>query len=450
MKKLFGTDGIRGEANVSPITCQTALRVGRAVADYFSSRHNCDKVILGKDTRISGDMLESAITAGVCEAGLEALKVGVVPTPAIAYLVRQSRSAAGIVISASHNPWYDNGIKVFNPEGRKLPESAEIEIERHVLHPEEQAENRGGRHTGRARNLPELSGTYVDFLCDSVSDPDLLKGMSVVIDCANGAASDVAPQVFDRLGATLTVLNASPDGTNINAACGSEHTTSLIQAVSDAKAAIGLAFDGDADRLVAVDEKGRAVSGDQLIAICASYYKKKRRLEKNRVVTTVMSNIGLKKALDKLDIIHAVSDVGDRYVMEKMVETGAVVGGENSGHMIFRDRHTTGDGILSALKILEIMRQQASSLSKLAEVMEVFPQELMAVTVSRKPDLWALPELTRVISKVESSLGDQGRVLVRYSGTQPVCRVMVEGPDHRTTVKYCREIADAVRACIGA
>lgn len=447
MKKLFGTDGIRGEANVPPMTCRTALRVGRAIAEYFSSRHSCNKIILGKDTRISGDMLESAITAGVCEAGLEALNAGVVPTPAIAYLVRQSRSAAGIVISASHNPWYDNGIKVFNPEGRKLPESVENEIERLVLQLEK--EKKGGRHTGRARHLPESSGTYIDFLCDSVSDPGLLKGISMVIDCANGAASGVAPPVFERLGATLTVLNASPDGTNINEACGSEHTAGLIQAVSDAKATIGLAFDGDADRLIAVDETGCAVSGDQLIAICAAHYKKKRRLEKNRVVTTVMSNIGLKRALDKLDIIHEVSDVGDRYVMEKMVETGALVGGENSGHMIFRDRHTTGDGILSALKILEGMQQQSASLSELASVMEVFPQELMAVTVNQKPDLRSLPEVCRVISKVESSLGDQGRVLVRYSGTQPVCRVMVEGPDPRATVTYCREISDAVRASIG-
>ncbi len=450
MKKLFGTDGIRGEANVPPMTCRTALSVGRAVADYFAEHHNCDKIILGKDTRISGDMLENAITAGVCEAGLEALNAGVVPTPAIAYLVRQSRSAAGIVISASHNPWYDNGIKVFNHEGRKLPESVESEIERLILQLEEQKEKGGRRQTGRARHLPESSGTYIDFLCNSVSDPGLLKGMSVVIDCANGAASGIAPHVFEKLGATLTVLNASPDGTNINKACGSEHTAGLVQVVKDAKATIGLAFDGDADRLIAVDESGRAVSGDQLIAICAAHYKKKHRLENNRVVTTVMSNIGLKRALERLDIIHEVSDVGDRYVMEKMVETGAMVGGENSGHMIFRDRHTTGDGILSALKILEVMQHQSASLSELAAVMEVFPQELMAVAVSRKPDLRSLPEVCRIISKVETRLGDQGRVLVRYSGTQPLCRVMVEGPDPRATVTYCREIADAVRACIGA
>ena len=449
MTKLFGTDGIRGEANRPPMNGQTALEIGRAVAGYFGSRHNCDSIILGKDTRISGDMLESAIVSGVCAEGLEAMLAGVVPTPAIAYLVRQSKNAAGIVISASHNPWYDNGIKVFNHEGRKLPESVESEIERLVLQLEEQKEKKGGRHTGRAHLLPESSGTYIDFLCNSVSDPGMLKGMSVVIDCANGAASGVAPPVFERLGATLTVLNASPDGTNINEACGSEHTAGLIQAVSDAKATIGLAFDGDADRLIAVDETGCAVSGDQLIAICAAHYKKKHRLGKNRVVTTVMSNIGLKRALDKLDIIHEVSDVGDRYVMEKMVETGALVGGENSGHMIFRDCHTTGDGILSALKILEGMQQQSASLSELAAVMEVLPQELMAVTVNQKPDLRSLPEVCRVISKVESSLGDQGRVLVRYSGTQPVCRVMVEGPDHRATRVYCREIADAVRGSIG-
>jgi len=273
--------------------------------------------------------------------------------------------------------------------------------------------------------------------------------LSVVIDCAHGAASAVAPAVFQRLGAALTVLNAEPDGRNINADCGSEHTHELIQAVRNTGAHIGLAFDGDADRLIAVDEKGRVVAGDQLIAICAAHYKREDRLENNCVVTTVMSNIGLKRALENLDITHAVSGVGDRYVMEKMVATGAVVGGENSGHLIFKDCHTTGDGILSALKILEAMQVQGAPLSQLASIMEVFPQELLAVNVKQKPDLENLPEVSRVIADVEARLGGRGRVLVRYSGTQPVCRVMVEGPDQKVTADYCRKIAEAVSACIG-
>ncbi len=448
MQKLFGTDGIRGEANRPPMTGQTALEIGRAVAGYFSSQHHCSRLIVGKDTRISGDMLEHAIAAGVSAAGLDVLLAGVVPTPAVAYLVRQNKNAAGIVISASHNPWYDNGIKVFGPEGRKLSEAVEAEIETLLARSAAQTDRAGERHMGRVRPLTESLDAYIDFLCESVP-AGLLNGLSVVLDCAHGAASAVASPVFEKLGAALIVLNAAPDGRNINADCGSEHPDGLIQAVKSVNADIGLAFDGDADRLIAVDENGRVVAGDQLIAICASHYKEKHRLENNCVVTTVMSNIGLQRTLEKLDITHAVSGVGDRYVMEKMVDTGAVIGGENSGHMIFRDRHSTGDGILSALKILEVMQARSAPLSELAGIMEVFPQELVAVNVKHKPALETLPEVGQVIADVESRLGNQGRVLVRYSGTQPVCRVMVEGPDQQMTTDYCREIAEAVSACIG-
>ncbi|MCP3953024.1 MAG: phosphoglucosamine mutase, partial [Desulfobacterales bacterium] len=390
MPKLFGTDGIRGEANQPPMTGQTALAVGRSVAGYFGSHHGCDRIIVGKDTRISGDMLEYAIAAGVCAAGIDVLLAGVVPTPAVAYLVRQNKNAAGIVISASHNPWHDNGIKVFGHEGRKLSEAVEGEIESLLSRSAEQTGRAGERHIGRVRPMPEAFDAYTDFLCSSVP-AGLLKGLSVVIDCAHGAAFAVAPQVFERLGADLTVRNAAPDGRNINADCGSEHPDGLIQAVKAGRADIGLAFDGDADRLIAVDENGQVVAGDQLIALCAAHYKEQHRLENNCVVTTVMSNIGLKRALEKLDITHAVSGVGDRYVMEKMIETGAVIGGENSGHLIFRDRHTTGDGILSALKILEVMQTRSAPLSELARIMEVFPQELVAVNVTDKPALETLP-----------------------------------------------------------
>jgi phosphoglucosamine mutase len=447
MVKLFGTDGIRGEANQSPITVETALKVGRAVAAYFNARQGCDRIFIGRDTRLSGDMLEHALAAGICGAGLDVLTAGVVPTPAVAYLVSQNENTAGIVISASHNPWYDNGIKVFGPGGRKLADEVETAIEELVAAAEQPT---AGRHTGRVRPVPASAASYIGFLCNAVSDQNLLAGLSVVIDCANGAATDIAPQVFKQLGAELTVLHSAPDGYNINADCGSEHPAGLIRAVREVKADIGLAFDGDADRLIAVDEQGRVVTGDQLIALCAVHYKQNDTLEENCVVTTVMSNIGLKRALADLDITHAEAGVGDRLVMEKMVATGAVVGGENSGHMIFRDVHTTGDGILSALKVLTAMRQAAAPLSELAAVMEVFPQELVAVAVRHKPDLDSLPEVMQAIQAVESKLGDTGRVLVRYSGTQPVCRVMVEGPEQSVTAGYCREIAATVKGCIGA
>ncbi len=450
MKKLFGTDGIRGLANTPPMTGATALHVGRAVAEYFGEQQRCSKVIIGQDTRISGDMFAEAIAAGVCAAGLDVLKAGVVPTPAIAYLAKQDPSAVGIVVSASHNPWYDNGIKVFNHAGRKLSESVEADIEHRIAQLAGSPEKEGPRKTGRVAPLPEAGRTYIDFLCKCAAVPDLLKDLPVVIDCAHGAASEIAPVVFKRLGADLTVLNAAPDGTNINAGCGSEHTGGLVQALCQKNAAVGLAFDGDADRLIAVDETGREISGDQLIAICAIDYKQAGRLDNNRVVTTVMSNIGLVRTLEQHDVIHSVSDVGDRYVMEKMVEDSAVIGGENSGHMIFRDQHSTGDGILSALKVLAAMQRQAKTFSELAGVMQVYPQELLAVEVTAKPELESLTDVARAIADVEARLGDQGRVLVRYSGTQPVCRVMVEGPDEQVTAAYCQEIAETVRDSIGS
>jgi len=447
MPKLFGTDGIRGTANRPPITAATVLDVGWAVADYFRRQLDCDRIFIGKDTRMSGDMLEQALAGGICAAGLDVLMAGVVPTPAIAYLVSRNANTVGLVVSASHNPWYDNGIKVFGPGGRKLSTAVEKVLEERVAVADRQKE--GDRRTGRVYPVPASVDTYIDFLCSSVPDQNLLAGLSVVIDCAHGAASAAAPVVFERLGADLTVLNNSPDGRNINADCGSEHTQGLVSAVRDAGADVGLAFDGDADRLIAVDEQGAVVTGDQLIALCAAHYQNADKLENSCVVTTVMSNIGLKRAFAKLGITHIEAGVGDRLVMEKMIETGAVVGGENSGHMIFRDHHTTGDGILSALIILTAMHQEAASLSDLASVMNVFPQELMAVEVKDKPELASLPEVQQAIGAVESRLGDQGRVLVRYSGTQPVCRVMVEGPDQKITTEYCREIVSAVKESIG-
>lgn len=430
------------------MTARMALKVGWAVADYFRKQLKCDRIIIGKDTRLSGDMLEQALAAGVCAAGLDVLLAGIVPTPAIAYQVSRNADTAGLVVSASHNPWYDNGIKVFGPGGFKLSTAVEQALEERITAADQHTE--GERRTGRVYPVPASVDTYVDFLFSAVPNPNLLAGLSIVIDCAHGAASKIAPVIFERLGVDLVVLNNSPDGRNINADCGSEHTEGLVQAVRDARADIGLAFDGDADRLIAVDEQGAVVTGDQLIALCAAHYRKQDKLENNCVVTTVMSNIGLKRALAKLDISHIEAGVGDRLVMAEMIKTGAVVGGENSGHMIFRDHHTTGDGILSALIILTALCREEARLSELASIMDVFPQELMAVAVKDKPDLKSLSKVQQAIRAVESKLGDQGRVLVRYSGTQPVCRVMVEGPDQKITAEYCLAIVSAVKACIGA
>ncbi len=449
MARLFGTDGIRGKANEYPLTPEMIVQIGRSIAMVFGNRPDAH-IVVGADTRISGDMVVSAINSGVCSCGVNVLHAGIIPTPAIAYLTARSDLAvAGIVISASHNPYADNGIKVFDGNGYKLSDQIESDIENRIMTDDTDNLAQPDREIGRIIQLSDAEDRYLGFLrqCGS-GNPDM-SHLNIVIDCANGATYRTAPALFSSLGIDATVMFTDPDGLNINTDCGSEHTDDLAKMVTRMGADIGLAFDGDGDRLAVVDETGRKLTGDQVLAICAADLKIQNRLTNNLIVNTVMSNIGLTTALNRLGIDHETADVGDRRVMEKMKATGAILGGEDSGHIIFMDQHSTGDGLLSALRLMAAVVRQKKPLSELAGIMAVAPQTLVNVTVSSKPDLNTLAPLQKVISQVEAKLGAQGRVLVRYSGTQPMCRVMVEGPNPEMTDQYCHQIAEVVLKTIG-
>ena len=450
MGRLFGTDGIRGIANRYPMTCEMAVNVGRAVTAYFSTGGKRPKIIIGKDTRLSGAMLEHALSAGICSAGGKALRVGVLPTPGVAHLTLSEGADAGVMISASHNPFYDNGIKIFGCDAFKLSDDAEVEIEA-LLAEEDRLRARCEtvQDVGDDFRIDDAEDRYLWFLESTLPAGFRLDGMKLVLDCANGATFRVAPALFKGLGADVEALFIEPDGRNINGGCGSQHTGRLAERVVESGAAIGLAFDGDGDRLIAVDEQGKVVTGDQMLAVCGRYLKQKGALPNNLVVSTVMSNIGLGMAFREMGIVHRKTDVGDRYVMQEMRRSGAVLGGEDSGHMIFLDRHTTGDGILTALRLIEVLTDSGAPLSDLTRVMAVYPQILMNVEVAAKPAIETVPEIAGAIAEVEGRLGDQGRVLVRYSGTQPLCRVMIEGPTKDEIERYCRHILDAVAKTLG-
>ncbi|UCH19584.1 MAG: phosphoglucosamine mutase [Deltaproteobacteria bacterium] len=445
MGKLFGTDGIRGIANEYPMTPEMALKIGRAVANFVKG----EKIVIGKDTRISGDMIESAIVSGICSAGANPYLSGVLPTPGVAYLTRSLHAAAGIVISASHNPFFDNGIKLFQAKGFKLSDDEEAEIERLVLAEKTSSTRSPGPETGKIYTLNDACNRYTNFLKSTMPKNYSLKGMKIVLDCSNGATYVVAPDLFSDLGAEVEAISIGPDGKNINEKCGSQHPATLIKKVVQTGADIGLAFDGDGDRLIAVDEKGAAVSGDQILAICAKIIKQNGKLTNNCAVSTVMSNFGLGLAFKEMGINHIITDVGDRYVVNQMLAHGAMIGGEDSGHMIFLENHTTGDGLLTALKLIEAMQVEKRSLSELKNIMTVYPQVLINVKVKNKPDIKNIPEIQEAIQSVENKLKGQGRVLVRYSGTQLKCRVMVEGPSKRETKQHCQQIADIVKEKIG-
>jgi phosphoglucosamine mutase len=450
MGRLFGTDGIRGAANEYPLTAEIIVNIGRAVASIFSDVDHRAKIIIGKDTRESGSMIEDALASGICSTGGDACLAGVLPTPAVAHLTSSTDASAGIVISASHNPFYDNGIKIFDSGGRKLADQKEDEIEHRVLSEKTRhANGKSVRGVGSVEILKDAPERYLSFLKDSLHAKTFFNGMKIVLDCSNGATYTVAPRLFNDLGAQVEAISVNPDGKNINANCGSEHPEDLIDTVIAKKADIGLAFDGDGDRLVAVDEKGLVITGDRILAICARTLKRKGLLRNNLVVSTVMSNLGLRLALKDLGIEHLMTQVGDRYVLQQMNASGAVIGGEDSGHVIFLDQHTTGDGMLSAIRLIQTMRDENKPLSELSEVMTVFPQVLLNIEVKRKPEIESVVPLMDAIRLVEKILGEKGRVLVRYSGTQPLCRVMVEGPDKDETRQYCQQIADVVRASIG-
>ncbi|TXT64991.1 MAG: Phosphoglucosamine mutase [Promethearchaeota archaeon] len=450
-RKLFGTDGIRGVANKYPITAELALNLGKAVAYVFKKESPYTRIIVGRDTRISGHLLEHAIVSGICSMGVDAIRVGVMTTPGIAYLSWSVRADAGIVISASHNPFEDNGIKIIGGDGYKLSDEKEEQIEQYILNPEKmENEYPKPENLGKASVLDDAKGLYIGFLKSTFPKRITLEGMKIALDCANGASYKIAPQLFYELEAMVEPLFVDPDGININRECGSQHVETLQKTVVEKGCDIGLAFDGDADRLIAIDEKGKEITGDQIIAICANYLKEKGELANDAVVTTQMSNYGFRIAMKKLGIDNHITKVGDRYVLEEMIESGAVIGGEESGHIIFLDYHTTGDGILSALQILKVMKEKGKKLSELAEIMKVYPQKLENVTISEKPDLNTIPDVKAVIDEVEAKLADGGRVLVRYSGTQPLCRVMVEASSTEETEKYCNMIAQVIREKIGS
>ncbi len=453
MGKLFGTDGIRGEANRFPMDAITAYRLGQAVT-YVMGRDkpagHRTRIVIGKDTRISGHMLEAALEAGVTSMGGNADIVGVLPTPGIAYLTESMRADAGFVVSASHNPYQDNGIKVFAGTGYKLSDEAEEEIEDLILGDGKLDALRPTSHDmGSSRFLDDAVGRYTVFLKNTFPRELSMEGFKVVLDTGNGATFEVGPTVFRELGADVTVIHDEPNGFNINDNCGSQHTEDLRAKVVETGAQVGLAFDGDGDRLIAVDELGNEITGDQILLVCANQLHAEGRLTNDLLVSTVMSNLGLTVACEKYGYKHHASKVGDRYVLEDMRRLGATLGGEDSGHVIFLNHHTTGDGELTALQLVATMLRTGKPLSELAAAMDVFPQVLVNVDVASKPPISTLPEVARAIEQAETELAGKGRVLVRYSGTQNLCRVMVEGPTEDVTREHAESIAAVVRTSIG-
>jgi phosphoglucosamine mutase len=451
--KLFGTDGVRGMANMGNMTAEQALEIGRAVAyvckEYHKGKGSRPRIVIGKDTRLSGYMLENALTAGVCSMGVDVLLLGPLPTPGVAFITQDMRADAGIVISASHNPYHDNGIKIFSRTGYKLPDAEEEEMEQliagHTLSDVRSKES----DIGKAKRIDDAVGRYIVFCKNTFPEDQTLDGMKLVLDCANGAAYKVAPIIFTELGAAVTAIHVSPNGMNINDNCGSQYTADLRAKVVATGADVGLAFDGDADRLIVVDETGEELSGDQIMAICAVHYKNKGMLKNNEIVGTVMSNFGFLSAMKEQGVDVAITPVGDRYVLERMIKDNAVLGGEASGHMIFHNHHSTGDGIIAALQLLAIMRETGKPLSELAKVMSVFPQKLINFNVAQKPPLEEIAEIQKAVQKAEAELGDKGRVLIRYSGTQPMCRVMVEGPTDEITNRLAEQLTAVVKKFIG-
>ena len=449
MGKLFGTDGIRGEANRYPMNAEIAFKVGQTVAYLFKKNSHRAHVVIGKDTRISGYMLESSLEAGITSMGGDPYLVGVLPTPGIAFITQSMRADAGIVISASHNPYQDNGLKIFDADGFKLSDAQENDIEDMILGDKLNDLLPKAKAMGKALRINDIHGRYIVFLKNSFPRDLSMEGMKIVLDTSNGATYRIAPDAFLELGAEVEVIHNTPNGININDGCGSQYTQDLKNTVIKSGAAIGLAFDGDGDRLIAVDEKGTEITGDQLLIICAYVLKKEGKLKNDLLVSTLMSNLGLRVACKKYGFKHHASNIGDRYVLADMLRLGAIIGGEDAGHMIFLEHHKTGDGIIAAMQLIAAMLKEGKPLSELARLMNVFPQKLINIDVKKKPEISGIPRVMEIIGQVECALGEEGRVLVRYSGTQNMCRIMVEGPSYDTTEKYCRQIADVVKSEIG-
>ncbi len=449
MGKLFGTDGIRGVANEEPMTPETVVKLGRAAAYLFKTKAGRHSIVIGKDTRLHGYMLECALTSGICSMGVDVLLVGPLPTPGIAFITRSLRADAGIVISASHNPFKDNGIKFFSGEGFKLPDEMEERMEALITGREIERLRPLAAEIGKAYRINDAAGRYIEFAKGTVPKGVSFQGVKVVVDCAHGATYKVAPTILNELGAMVIPVNIQPNGININDRCGSLYPDVVKKAVLEHRADIGISYDGDGDRAILVDETGAVVDGDHILAICALDLKRSGLLRSDTLVATVMSNIGLELCLREAGIRMVRVPVGDRYVLEEMLRHGYNLGGEQSGHIVFLDHNTTGDGVVTALQVLSLMVKRQERLSQLRQCMTVCPQLLVNVRVTEKPDLGSIPAIQAVISDAEAQLNGSGRVLVRYSGTESVARVMVEGTDTEQVKFLARSIAEAIEKELG-
>ena len=444
MRQLFGTDGVRGVANIEPMTTEIAMQIGRAIAFIVKDDCKTNRIVIGKDTRLSGYMLENALAAGICSMGVNVLLVGPLPTPGIAFITTSMRADAGVVISASHNPFQDNGIKIFSADGFKLPDATEAEIERLIFSHKMTTLRPIAEKVGRAVRVDDASGRYIVALKNTFPKQYVLDDFHIVLDCAHGAAYKVAPHVFVELGAQVTTLGTAPNGTNINQDCGALHPEEMARKVRELGADIGLALDGDADRLIVCDEKGNIVNGDQIMAICAQELLHQRKLRKKTLVATVMSNMGLEVAMQRMGGSLLRCQVGDRYVVEMLRKQGCNFGGEQSGHLVFLDHNTTGDGVLAALQLLAIMIRKKKPLSELAAIMTPFPQVLHNVRMTERIVPENIPNFPAALQAAQAQLGTNGRILVRPSGTEPVIRVMVEGEDEGRITELALDLCNVI------
>jgi phosphoglucosamine mutase len=448
--RLFGTDGVRGRANVYPMTAEVALALGQAIAHELRvPGGEKRRIIIGKDTRLSGYLFEDALAAGICSMGVDVIQVGPMPTPAMAFLAQDMRCHAGVMISASHNPYQDNGIKFFSSDGYKLPDAIEDRIEKLIQSGRLASLRASPDDIGRARRVDDADGRYVVSLKKSFPHNFSLDGLRIVLDCANGAAYKVGPTVLAELGAEVVAIGVDPNGRNINDGCGALYPERTLAKLHEVRADIGIALDGDADRIVIVSERGEIFDGDVILSICARDMVERRALKGGQVVATVMSNLGLEKALEAMGVGLLRTQVGDRYVVEAMRQHGCNLGGEQSGHLLFLDHNTTGDGLISALQLLAIMRRRGRTASQLAQGFERFPQRLVNVQVREKKKLEELPTLIAAIQRVEAELAGRGRVLIRFSGTESKARVMVEGEDEDRVKSYAEELAHELQRAIG-
>ena len=449
MHKLFGTDGIRGQANRYPVNAELALKLGKALGKRLNAHgFGSARAVIGKDTRLSGYMLETAITSGLVSAGCDVFLVGPVPTPAVAHLTRSLAADIGIMLTASHNPYDDNGIKIFNPLGYKLEDAEEDEITRLIRDSDLRTDDIRSDQLGKAYRLDDARGRYIEFAKSTIGNAKL-SGFKVVMDCANGAAYDIGPWIFRELGAAVTKTGVAPDGLNINANCGALHPEVVAKLVKEHGADIGVALDGDADRVIFADADGNIVDGDRVLAACAIAFKKRGLLDKDTLVVTSMSNLGLHDAMRKNGIKVEVTDVGDRYVIDAMRKGGYALGGEKSGHLIFHNHATTGDGIISALQVMRVMKEEGKTLAQLADCMTEYPQTLVSLKVKEKLPVPEVPVLAAAVKACEDDLSGRGRVIVRYSGTEPKIRLLVEARDPALVDTWIEKLTRAVHEGLG-